>query len=1415
LFDVSGVGRSWTSPDVRLIALRGRAPDERSGLGRQDAWPPGRSDARPGDIEPGDIGLGGTGLAAAGFGDTGRGYSAGAAKPFFRRSGALVPRTAPVASIPARIAARVQPLCRVLDAAGKGPLAARRSRSRVDYKNTMPLRFALRLFKHGSLWVYRLLTFAVLAGGLMFAFSVLLLRYWVLPNIDEYREAIVGGLTRATKQRIQVGRIEGEWDGYRPRLILREVTLLDASGQERLKLEEVDSTLAWLSLFSGQLRFHSIELEQLSLEIRRDGAGDLLVAGIPLSRSDGEGALGDWLLQQHRVVVRDSQLTWIDERLGGAPLVLTDVDVLVEQLFWHHRFGLRAKPPIEVAAPIDIRGDLRGRSFGDAAGWSGRVYLKIDYANLAALRQWVELPMRTTQGSGSLEIWGSVLRGEAHEMTADVALSDVRTRMDEALPDLQLATLHGRLGWRSSPAARELWASDLSFATPDGVRLPPAAVSYRRSLPAPGRPAVTEIAFDALELEALVRIIDRLPADPALRRRLAELNPRGKLEDFHLRWEDQFSWSGRYAVRGGFRDVALDPSGPVPGLSNLTGSVNADERGGAATLHAADTALQMPLVFAGPLAMDQLDGKGSWTMNAGLPRVVLERVSLTNRDLAGEISGRYDAETDGPGSIDMKGNFTRASGPEAWRYVPLVVGEPVRVWLRRSLISAHARGVRFSLRGDLRRFPWGRSGDGLFEVVADVDDGTVAYAPGWPRLEGVSGQLTVRGSRLEIIGSAGGVFQTKLSGVTAVVPDLGSPDPMLEVRGQADGPTSDFLRYVQESPLQERVAGFTDGMRAGGQGRLSLRIDMPLHHRADAKLSGLYAFADNRLDPGDGLPVLEQFSGRLVFTQDDVVLREGAARVFGAPARFTVMREGNSARVQASGQMDAALLRREVSQFLGAYWSGSTEWRLNATIREHRSDFVFESSLVGLASSLPPPFAKSGPARAPLRIERRERTRTQDLLSVAYADAGSAQLLIDKTAKARVSRGEIVLGGTAPPPQRDGLWLTGKVDRIDIDQWHGLLSRSGAGSGSAGGALAGVSLSAPVVRAFSREFHDVQLGATRRDGAWVATLDSRQVSGEARWLPEGDGLIVGRFARLVLPAATAELVPQPDPGSGRAGEGKELPSVDLTADDFRMGTRQFGKLVLNAVPNGADWRIERLELSNPDGTLRVTGLWQAWAVNPRTQIDLALEVNDIGRYFARMDLPQGVQGGKAKLEGPLSWAGPPYALDLATLSGQLALSANKGRFVKIDPGIGKLLSVVSLQTLPKVVTLDFRDIFSEGFAFDRIAARVDIARGVAHTPDFTMQGPAARVEMTGDVNLVAETQHLDVKIHPALSESVALGTALVNPAVGLGALVLQKAFKDPLGQMLSFEYGVAGTWTAPTVTKKKREHIQPAPAGRK
>ena len=77
------------------------------------------------------------------------------------------------------------------------------------------------------------------------------------------------------------------------------------------------------------------------------------------------------------------------------------------------------------------------------------------------------------------------------------------------------------------------------------------------------------------------------------------------------------------------------------------------------------------------------------------------------------------------------------------------------------------------------------------------------------------------------------------------------------------------------------------------------------------------------------------------------------------------------------------------------------------------------------------------------------------------------------------------------------------------------------------------------------------------------------------------------------------------------------------------------------------------------------------------------------------------------------------------------MDLERGQFLKAEPGLAKLLGVLSLQSLPRRLTLDFRDVFSEGFAFDFVRGDVAIAQGIAATNNLQMKGVNAAVLMVG------------------------------------------------------------------------------------
>jgi uncharacterized protein YhdP len=138
----------------------------------------------------------------------------------------------------------------------------------------------------------------------------------------------------------------------------------------------------------------------------------------------------------------------------------------------------------------------------------------------------------------------------------------------------------------------------------------------------------------------------------------------------------------------------------------------------------------------------------------------------------------------------------------------------------------------------------------------------------------------------------------------------------------------------------------------------------------------------------------------------------------------------------------------------------------------------------------------------------------------------------------------------------------------------------------------------------------------------------------------------------------------------------------------------------------------------------------------------------------------------------------------------------------MDPGAGRLLGLLSLQSLPQRLSLDFRDIFSEGLAFETIDGRFDIRDGVMKTSDLEMDTPAARVLMRGETNLAEQTQDVVVVVRPSLSNSVALGVTVINPIVGAATFVTQKVLGDPLSKLFSYQYHITGTWSDPQVDKE-------------
>jgi uncharacterized protein YhdP len=200
-------------------------------------------------------------------------------------------------------------------------------------------------------------------------------------------------------------------------------------------------------------------------------------------------------------------------------------------------------------------------------------------------------------------------------------------------------------------------------------------------------------------------------------------------------------------------------------------------------------------------------------------------------------------------------------------------------------------------------------------------------------------------------------------------------------------------------------------------------------------------------------------------------------------------------------------------------------------------------------------------------------------------------------------------------------------------------------------------------------------------------------------------------------------------------------------------------------------------------------------------LDFKLDIHNGGALLARLGMSGTLARGKGQIEGSIGWNGAPFAPHYPSMDGQLRMDVGAGQFLKADPGIAKLLGVLSLQALPRRLTLDFRDVFSSGFAFDFVRGDIAVQHGVATTRNLQMKGVNAAVLMEGSADIDKEMQDIHVVVVPEIDAgTAALAAAVINPAVGIGAFIAQLVLKRPLIKAATREFHVGGSWDDPQIT---------------
>jgi uncharacterized protein (TIGR02099 family) len=1029
-------------------------------------------------------------------------------------------------------------------------------------------------------------------------------------------------------------------------------------------------------------------------------------------------------------------------------------------------------------------------------------------------------------GVGRAEAWATLRENRIAAITFDTSLDSVALRGNPLAagampPRSRFDHVEGRAhyrflkdGWRVDAPVLRIGRSG-NVQKLDGLLLAGGA-----------RYAVQAKRLDAGPLFATLALSDRL--SPGLRRWLLESRPVASLHDIEIAGRRGGAMRAHADIRGlGFAAV-----GKAPGVSGLSAAIDGDGNGFTMKFDPqAEVGFDWPEGF-GTVQVVRLGGEaGGWREGAGW------RIGTTALRIDGRNShGSFGANARG-------GLWWQGDGTRPWIDIAARIDDGLAIpaakgfWMRKTMPATAVRWLDTALvggmlmdghaviSGDLDDWPF-RDNTGVFDATGHIADATIRFQQDWPATQELEADARFSGIGFEVEGT-GRLGEVGIGKIHAAIDDYRGG--ALTVEAQGNGDAAQLLDVLRQSPLRKDHADTFANVRASGPAVVGFDLALPLQRGKGTAISGTVALKNAKLADPRWKLAFDQVNGEAVYSRAGFKAEELTVRHEGEPGKLSlraggefVRDAGNVFEAGLDASMGAAELidRAGEMAWLKPYLSGRSTWTVGIAIPKSKPGVAaktllqLRSSLVGTALSLPAPMRKAAGAPLATTIETPLPLGTGDIL-VGF---GNVMALRARSSKGqtglRVALGASRVDEAAPV---SGLIATGRTDTLDAIDWIAL-TRGGEGGGKL--PLQHIDVTAQRLQLLGGTFADTHIiVAPAARGAIAIQAEGAALQGAVLVPASESEAIAGRMQRVFWRSSTGQGTTQgatSQAASAAASASNEIdpakiPALTIDIDELHLGDAKLGIAKVRTRPSDAGMHIEQLQTRAAQQRIDLSGDWNGKGAAASTHLKLDIASDDFGALLADFGMANRLGGGEGTVKFDAGWPGSPVAFKLDQLEGSLQLDAKEGRLLEIEPGAGRVLGLLSLAQLPRRLTLDFRDFFSKGFAFNEMKGTVRFGNGQAHSDKLRIDGPAATIDIRGAANLQAQSYDQTIEVRPKAGNLLtAIGAVAGGPvgaAIGAAANVV---LSKPLGSMAAKTYRVTGPWKEPKVEVISREESRAA-----
>ncbi|MBK5932340.1 YhdP family protein, partial [Halochromatium salexigens] len=703
----------------------------------------------------------------------------------------------------------------------------------------------------------------------------------------------------------------------------------------------------------------------------------------------------------------------------------------------------------------------------------------------------------------------------------------------------------------------------------------------------------------------------------------------------------------------------------------------------------------------------------------------------------------------------------------------------------------------------------------------------------WPPLREVAASLRFENRRLEIAVPSAEILNTQVDAGHLRMPDLWNPT-YLEIDARGTGPLADGRHVLATTPLANQLGGLARAIDVSGNGDIALQLGVPLNKALPFRYSGELLWEPTSAPNTERTLRLKgtdlQFSGiegRLRFDDETGIDADEIRANLGRQAlEIEVETHGggsDEARTEIGlhGQTPVARLAEALPSTLWPFANGEFDWHLGLSLRNRDAvqqtppiDFKLSSKLQGLALSVPAPIGKSASEPRAFRLSGRYQDQWPLPLRVDYAELG-ALIEIDRAPDGTLApqRLAIDLSGqpAALPPARS-IEIGGALESLDLDPWLDWAAGTDLTALRDGDAddqlqLLPVRLDIDDLRFNALRLNDLEaVLRPQADGRWEIQFNAEQSGhGEIR-LPasESQNPLRIRLERLDLrPLVEARGAETEARTADTRADPRTFGRLDLEVEQLHYGDDLLGRLSIQSEPRADGVRFETLSLKGPHVD---AGAQAEWLIDATDYVETSLELDAnssaIGELLRESGFYSALSGAAGHVQLDLSWPGGPGDLSLARARGRLDLEVGSGRMLDMEPGVGRMLGILNTGALSRRLSLDFSDLFEDGFTFDRIQGEITIGSGKARIRTLSILAPPADIEISGRTDLVEGVLDQAVVVTPEIGVGLALaGTLAGGPVVGAAVFLADQVTDGAVERLGRYAYRVTGPWRDPLIRR--------------